>query len=106
MLRNLCGAVGTATLATVLTKREQFHSNIIGQSETLYLSRRSEASHHRFDKHFLVHGISDPANAKHQAIVAIGNTVKRQALIFGFSDTFTIIGAVLAIAAVALLFAR
>ena len=32
MLRNLGGAVGTATLATVLTKREQFHSNIIGQS--------------------------------------------------------------------------
>jgi MFS transporter, DHA2 family, multidrug resistance protein len=36
MLRNLGGAVGTATLATVLTKREQFHSNIIGQSVTLY----------------------------------------------------------------------
>ena len=36
MLRNLGGAVGTATLATVLTKREQFHSNIIGQSVSLY----------------------------------------------------------------------
>jgi MFS transporter, DHA2 family, multidrug resistance protein len=36
MLRNVGGAVGTATLATVLTKREQFHSNIIGQSVTLY----------------------------------------------------------------------
>ena len=36
MLRNLGGAVGTATLATVLTKREQFHSNVIGQSVTLY----------------------------------------------------------------------
>src|SRR3954452_3769905 len=35
MLRNLGGAVGTATLATVLTKREQFHSNIIGQAVTL-----------------------------------------------------------------------
>jgi MFS transporter, DHA2 family, multidrug resistance protein len=32
--------------------------------------------------------------------------IKRQALIFGFSDTFAIIGAVFAIAAVALLFAR
>ena len=36
MLRNLGGAVGTAALATILTKREQFHSNIIGQSVTLY----------------------------------------------------------------------
>ena len=35
MLRNLGGAVDTATLATVLTKREQFHSNIIGQLVTL-----------------------------------------------------------------------
>ena len=32
MLRNLGGAIGTAALATIITKREQFHSNIIGQS--------------------------------------------------------------------------
>jgi MFS transporter, DHA2 family, multidrug resistance protein len=56
--------------------------------------------------YFLSHGISDPATAQHQAIVAIGNIVKRQALIIGFSDTFAIIGIVLAIAAIALLFAR
>jgi DHA2 family multidrug resistance protein len=35
MLRNLGGAIGTALLATLITKREQFHSNIIGQSVTL-----------------------------------------------------------------------
>ena len=38
--------------------------------------------------------------------MTIGKAVKRQALIIGFSDTFAVIGAVLAIAAVALLFAR
>src|SRR5271156_3499103 len=105
MLRNLGGAVGTATLATVLTKREQFHSNIIGQSVTLY---REEVRQRIADltNYFLSHGISDPATAKHQAIVAIGNIVKRQALIMGFSDTFAVIGVILAIAAIALLFAR
>jgi MFS transporter, DHA2 family, multidrug resistance protein len=36
MLRNLGGAIGTASLETIITKREQFHSNIIGQSVTLY----------------------------------------------------------------------
>jgi len=104
MLRNLGGAVGTATLATVLTKREQFHSNIIGQSVTLY---REEVRQRiaELTNYFLAHGISDPATAKHQAIVAIGNAVKRQALIIGFSDTFAVIGVVLVIAAVALLFA-
>jgi MFS transporter, DHA2 family, multidrug resistance protein len=105
MLRNLGGAVGTATLATVLTKREQFHSNIIGQSVTLY---RDEVRQRIADltNYFLSHGISDPATAKHQAIVAIGNVVKRQALIMGFSDTFAVIGVILAIAAVALLLTR
>ncbi len=105
MMRNLGGAVGTATLATVLTKREQFHSNIIGQSVTLYRDEVRERIA-ELTNYFLSHGISDPATAKHQAIVAIGNIVKRQALIFGFSDTFAIIGVVLAIAAVAMLFAR
>jgi DHA2 family multidrug resistance protein len=105
MLRNLGGAVGTAVLATVLTRREQFHSNIIGQSVTLY---RDEVRQRiaELTNYFLAHGISDPATANHQAIVAIGKVVRRQALIIGFSDTFAIIGAVLAIAAVALLFAR
>ena len=105
MLRNLGGAVGTATLATVLTQREQFHSNIIGQSVTLYRDEvRGRVN--ELTNYFLSHGISDPAIAQQKAIVAIGNTVKHQALIFGFSDTFAIIGAVLAVAAVALLFAR
>jgi DHA2 family multidrug resistance protein len=105
MLRNLGGAVGTATLATILTKREQFHSNIIGQSVTVY---RDEVRQRITDltNYFISHGVADPAAAKHQAIVAIGNTVKRQALIMGFSDTFAVIGVILAIAAVALLFAR
>jgi len=55
--------------------------------------------------YFQSHGVSDPTAAHHQAIVALGNIVKRQALIMGFSDTFAVIGTVLAIAAVALLFA-
>ena len=53
MLRNLGGAVGTATLATVLTKREQFHSNIIGQSVTLY---RDEVRQRISDLTHLLHG--------------------------------------------------
>ena len=59
MLRNLGGAVGTATLATVLTKREQFHSNIIGQSVTLY----REEVRQRIDdltQYFMAHGVADP----------------------------------------------
>jgi DHA2 family multidrug resistance protein len=105
MLRNLGGAVGTAMLATVLTKREQFHSNIIGQSVTF----AREEVHDRIaqlTQYFMAHGVTDPAVAQHKAIAAIGATVHRQALILGFSDTFAVIGVVLSLAAVALLFAR
>jgi hypothetical protein len=60
MLRNLGGAIGTAVLATILTKREQFHSNIIGQSVTLY---RDEVRQHIVDltSYFQAHGVADPA---------------------------------------------
>jgi DHA2 family multidrug resistance protein len=105
MLRNLGGAVGTATLATILTKREQFHSNVIGQSITIYrdeVRQRIDALTH----YFLAHGTSDAVAAQHQAIVAIGKIVRHQALIFAFSDAFAVIGAVLAVAAAAILFAR
>ena len=98
MMRNLGGAIGTAVLATIVTKREQFHSNIIGQSVDLGREEvRTRIA--QLTDYFLAHGVPDPANAQHQAIVALGNTVKRQALVMGFSDTFAVIGVVLVLAA-------
>src|SRR5689334_9838196 len=105
MLRNLGGAVGTATLQTIITKREQFHSNIIGQSVTLYREEVRERLAGLTD-YFLAHGVADAAAAQHQAIVAIGGIVRRQALVMGFSDAFAAIGTMLAIAAVVILLAR
>jgi DHA2 family multidrug resistance protein len=105
MLRNLGGAVGTATLATILTKREQFHSNVIGQSITIY----SEETRRRIDAltgYFQAHGTVDGAAARHEAIAAVGKIVHRQALIMAFSDAFAVVGVVLAVAAIALLFTR
>lgn len=105
MLRNLGGAIGTATLATVLTQREQFHSNIIGQAITL---SREEVRHRIavMTDYFMAHGIADRATAADKAIVYLGAVVRKQALIMGFSDTFAVIGVLLTIAAVGLLFAK
>ncbi|MFX5397196.1 hypothetical protein ABTD40_20130, partial [Acinetobacter baumannii] len=35
MMRNLGGAIGIAALQTLLTKREQYHSNVLMQSVSL-----------------------------------------------------------------------
>jgi DHA2 family multidrug resistance protein len=105
MLRNLAGAVGTASLETIITKREQFHSNVIGQSVTTF---RDEVRQRitEITNYFMAHGVSDFATAQHKAIIALGQTVKRQALVMAFSDTFAVIGVMLALAAFVLLFAR
>jgi DHA2 family multidrug resistance protein len=105
MLRNLGGAVGTAVLATVITKREQFHSNIIGQSVTLGREEVRTRIAQTTD-YFMAHGVPDPAAAHQQAIIAIGKAVKHQALVMGFSDTFAVIGVVLVLAALAVLLMR
>src|SRR5262249_7398518 len=105
MMRNLGGAIGTAVLATVVTKREQFHSNIIGQSVDLG-REEVRARIAQLTGYFQAHGMPDPAAAQHQAIVALGNLVKRQALVMGFSDTFAVIGVVLVLSAIAMLMLR
>ena len=102
MMRNLGGAIGTAVLATIVTKREQFHSNIIGQSVDLGRDVVRDRIAAMTD-YFMAHGMADPAAARHQAIVALGNTVKQQALVLGFSDTFAVIGIVLVLAGIAIL---
>jgi DHA2 family multidrug resistance protein len=55
---------------------------------------------------FMAHGVPDPASARQQAIIALGNTVKRQALVMGFSDTFAVLAGVLVLAAIAVLLTR
>jgi DHA2 family multidrug resistance protein len=105
MLRNLGGAIGTATLQTIITKREQYHSNIIGQAVNINRQEVRDRIAGLTD-YFMAHGISDIAAAQHKAIVEIGRLVRRQALIMGFSDAFAALGVMLALAVIAVLFAH
>jgi DHA2 family multidrug resistance protein len=102
MMRNLGGAIGIAALQTFLTKREQFHSNILTHSVSLF----EEATRTRLaglTTYFLNHGISDLATAQHKAVVALALRVRQQANIMAFSDTFYLLGIVLVVALIATL---
>jgi MFS transporter, DHA2 family, multidrug resistance protein len=100
MMRNLGGAVGIATLQTFLTKREQYHSNVLMQS----VSVLEQATRTRIDQlaqYFMNHGVIDRTDAVHRAYVAVGHVVQKQAFILAFSDTFYLLGVGLIVALIA-----
>jgi DHA2 family multidrug resistance protein len=102
MMRNLGGAVGIAMLQTFLTKREQYHSNVITRSVPLIAQATQERLAQLTD-YFLAHGVTDPAVAAHKAAIAIGLRIRQQANIMAFSDTFFLLGVALVVALAATL---
>jgi DHA2 family multidrug resistance protein len=102
MMRNLGGAVGIAVLQTFLTKREQFHSNVLTQSVSIF-EQATRTRMEQLTQYFMNHGVIDHNDAMHRAYVAIGHVVQKQAFIQAFSDTFYLLGAALIVALIATL---
>jgi DHA2 family multidrug resistance protein len=105
MMRNLGGSVGIAALQTLLTRREQFHSSVI----TPTVSLLNEATRQRLammQQYFMSSGTADPATAWHDAVVAIGRTVREQAYFLAYGDTFFLMGATLLLALIATVLMR
>jgi len=103
--RNMGGAVGIALLQTLLTKREQFHSDVLSSQVTLFAA----ATRQRLDglaEYFMAHGASDRGFAYREAVVSTGRAVRHQAFLLGFSDTIIIQSAVLGLGLAAVLFLR
>ena len=105
MMRNLGGAFGIAALQTFLVKREQFHSNILSHSVSLF-DEQTRIRIAKLSADFLAHGLTDPAYATHKAVVAIGLRIRGQANLMAFSDTFYLLGAALVAALLAALFLK
>jgi DHA2 family multidrug resistance protein len=104
-MRNLGGAVGIALLQTLLTKREQFHSDVLSSQVSLL----APVTRQRIDRlvdYFLAHGASDPLFANREAALAIGRVVRHQAFMLGFGDVIIIQSAVLGLGLAAALFLR
>jgi DHA2 family multidrug resistance protein len=100
MMRNLGGSIGIAMLQTLLTKREQFHSAVITPSVSLFdgATRQRLAA---IQQHFMATGTADPAAAWHDAVVAIGRSIRAQSYFLAYSDTFFVMGCALLLAVVA-----
>lgn len=102
MMRNLGGSIGIAALATLVTQREQFHSNRLVESVSLY----NPETQQRIDQltQFFVSRGSDLATAQNQAMQAITNLVRREAFVMAFNDCFYFVGCTLLLSGVAILF--
>jgi DHA2 family multidrug resistance protein len=100
MMRNLGGAIGTAAVETFFTKREQFHSAMISPKVSL-LEPATRDRLAGLQRYFMAHGYPDPAGAMHRAIIAVGQTIRAEATIMGYADSFALIGVVLLVAVLA-----
>jgi DHA2 family multidrug resistance protein len=95
----------SALLQTLLTRREQFHSAVINPSVSLL----SEATRQRLadlQRYFMATGTADPATAWHDAVVAVGRTVRAQSYFLAYGDTFFVMGSGLLLAIVAAVLMR
>lgn len=86
----LADRLGSRGLSTLLSVKERFHSERIGESVTLY----SGAVPERMDQStaYLLSQGSDSYSANMRAIGAIGEVVRRQAFLLAYSDCFLILG--------------
>ncbi|MFH7025406.1 MAG: DHA2 family efflux MFS transporter permease subunit [Heteroscytonema crispum UTEX LB 1556] len=104
MMRNLGGSIGIASLATLLTNREQFHSNRLGESISLYNPATQERIN-QLTQYFVSRG-ADLSTAQDQAIKAIDNVVRRESFVMAFNDCFYFIAIALLLSGVAILFLK
>jgi DHA2 family multidrug resistance protein len=104
MIRNLGGSIGIAVLSTVLTRREQFHSNRIGEAVSLF----DPETQQRIDQYtqFFISRGSNPVTVREQAIAAIDNIVRREAFVMAFNDGFYFVGIALLLSGLILLFCK
>lgn len=105
MMRNMGGAIGIALLQTMLSKREQFHSSINTEHVGL-LEAQTRMRIDSLSRYFLTHGLADAELARHEAIVAIGRTIRHQSFFQAFGDIIMAQSLALALAVIIILFLK
>lgn len=103
-IRTLASTLGTAILGTLLTKREQFHSNRLVE----YVSIFNHQTQVRLQElsHLFTGKLGDPHAAQAQAVLMLGQTVRQQAYVMAFSDCFYFIGIGILLSSIVILFLK
>jgi DHA2 family multidrug resistance protein len=104
MMRNLGGSIGIALLSALLTIRERFHSNRLGEAVNPYNPLTQERLR-ALTRNFIAAG-SDAYTAGQQAIAALDAVVRREATLMAFNDCFYVLGLVLIGATIAAFLSR
>jgi DHA2 family multidrug resistance protein len=102
MMRNLGGSMGIAALATLVTRREAFHSNHLVEAVSMY-SPMTQQRIDQLTQMFVSRG-ADVTTAHNQAIATISNLVRREAYVMAYNDCFYFIGWALLLSGFAVLF--
>jgi DHA2 family multidrug resistance protein len=102
MIRNLGGAIGIAVIQMFLTTRSQFHSTVLTAQVSL-LNNATRTRLNDLTENLMQHGISDPAYARHEALVMVGRIIHRQSMILAYSDTIILQSVLLGLALIAVL---
>ncbi len=90
LIRSTAGTMAGAGIATLITKREQYHSTIIVDSVSIY-NHPTQARLQQLNE-FFTSKLGDPHAAQSQAVQSIAQTVRQQAYIIAYSDAFYFIG--------------
>ncbi len=104
MMRNLGGSIGTALASTVITQREQFHSERI--YETVSASDLAVRNFLAQASHNLHHAGASAWSSKQQALEVLANQVRQEAFVMAFNDAFACVAIALAIGSVVVLFLK
>lgn len=102
MMRNLGGSVGIAAIATLLSKREQFHSSNLSIAVSSF-SQSVQTRLSELAEMFQAHG-ADPVLAHTQALSMIDQLMRREAFILAYADSFRFLGILLLLSTLAIIF--
>ncbi|MEO8681517.1 MAG: DHA2 family efflux MFS transporter permease subunit [Vicinamibacterales bacterium] len=90
LMRNLGGSIGIAVTGTMLARKSQAYTNILGAHVDAY-SLRAQQTIEGLKQSFIAAG-SDPVTASQRAYAAMFGMVQRQATMVSFVDVFRLLG--------------